>query len=213
LVRGGDAMRIDPATVLLVGDAGTASPQRVQTSGGQLRAFFSMSDAWAVLTDPDPGETHDVHLTFTVTAGGTSTSGDLATRVRIVGPRGGDDDDGEVDIDLSVQPNAWNTNWTHANGTVSAVLRGDIADVDVDSIVLVGDDATAAVVHPVDARRTGNHVRARFRMSEAFDSLDDPDPGEVHVVTIRFNVAGTGGTSTAMELTARVRIVGPATSG
>jgi hypothetical protein len=99
----------------------------------------------------------------------------------------------------------------HAQGTVSALLRGDgVNDIDLDSIVLVGDKNGGTEVKPVSVKRTGHQVRARFPMSDAFKSLDDPDPGETHTVKIKFSVAGAGGTSTAKELSEDVHIVGPA---
>jgi hypothetical protein len=59
-------------------------------------------------------------------------------------------------------------------------------------------------VAPVSVKRTGHQVRARFSMSEAFASLDDPDPGERHEVKVKFTAGGA-----AQELVHMVRIVGP----
>ena len=204
LLRGADAKLIDEASIVLVGDAGEAQPRRVQGSGGQVRAFFAMADAIEVLDDPDRGETHTVRVQFTVDGGEAQ---ELSFEVRVVGPAGGGDDgegDGEAEVDAVVQPSTWNTNWVHASGTVSVVLRGEVANVDLDSIVL---DGGAAEVAAANARRSGNHVRARFPMAEAFESLDDPDPGETHEITIRFAV-GEGADATEQEITLRVRIVG-----
>ncbi|HXT20349.1 MAG TPA: hypothetical protein VN923_06340, partial [Thermoanaerobaculia bacterium] len=206
LVRGGDAAKIDKASVKLVGDGGgSVTPTRVQLAGGQLRAFFLQSEAIKSLDDPDPGETHDVKLQFTV----AGTAKELTDTVRIVGPRNDDgeddpDDPADDEVDLFVQPNAWNVNWAHANGTVSVLLRGDVGDVALDSIVLVGDKATDNEVQPVSVKRTGHQVRARFAMAAAFNSLDDPDSGETHTVKVKYTDGGT-----AKELTATVRIVGP----
>ena len=174
----------------------------MQTSGGQLRAFFSKSDALAALNDPDPGETHEVKLQFTV----DGAARELIARVRIVGRPTSDDPDDPEDpageIDVSVQPNAWNTNWRTANGTVSVVLRGDVADVALDSIKLIGSAGTE--VTPTSVKRTGHHIRARFAMQAAFASLDDPDPGETHEIKIKLTDDGT-----AKDLTVTIRIVGP----
>jgi hypothetical protein len=205
LVRGGDVPKIDTGSVRLVGDGGgTVEPTRVQTAGGQLRAFFAKAEALASLDDPDPGEVHEVKLQLTV----EGTAKELTADVRIVGRPTSDDpgdpSDPAGDVDVSVQPNAWNTNWSHANGTVSVVLRGDVADVALDSIVLVG--SAGIEVQPTSVKRTGHHVRARFAMREAFASLDDPDPGETHEIKIELTDDGT-----ATELTATIRIVGPST--
>jgi hypothetical protein len=198
LVRG-DVSKVDTSSVKLVGDGGTATPSRVQTSGGQLRAFFTKADAIAVLDHPARGDSREVKLQLTVD--GTAT--ELTTRVRIVGPAGGDDPPGgDGQVTAVVQPSTWNTNWSHANGTVSVVLRGDVADVDLASVKLVGDAGTE--VAPTSVKRTGHEVRARFAMDDAFASLDDPDPGETHDVKVTFSDGGT-----AKELTLTVRIVGP----
>ena len=193
---------MDTSALVLVGDGGaSATPTRVQTAGGQLRAFFAMSEAIASLDDPDPGETHEVKLQLTVDGKAT----ELSASVRIVGPRGGDDPgDDERAIDVSVQPNTWNTNWSHAGGTVSILLRGDVADVELASIKLVGDAGTE--VAPTSVKRTGHQIRARFPMAAAFASLDDPDPGETHDLKVKLSDGGT-----AKELTVTVRIVGPST--
>ncbi|HXT19615.1 MAG TPA: hypothetical protein VN923_02585, partial [Thermoanaerobaculia bacterium] len=199
LVRG-DVSKVDTSAVVLVGDGGaSASPTRVQLAGGQLRAFFAMSEAIASLDDPDRGETHVVTLKLTV----DGSAQELTDRVRIVGPSGGDDSgDDEGEIDVAVQPNTWNTNWSHASGTVSILLRGDVADVELASIKLVGDAGTE--VAPTSVKRTGHQIRARFPMAAALASLDDPDPGETHDLKIKLSDGGT-----ATELTVTVRIVGP----
>lgn len=199
LVRG-DVSKVDTASVKLVGDGGTATPTRVQTSGGQLRAFFTKADAIAVLDHPARGDSREVKLQLTV----DGTAAELTTRVRIVGPAGGDDPPGSGEVTATVQPSTWNTNWSHANGTVSVVLRGDVADIDLTSIKLVGDAGTEVL--PTSVKRTGHEVRARFAMDDAFASLDDPDPGETHDVKVTFSNGGT-----AKELTLTVRIVGPGT--
>jgi hypothetical protein len=199
LVRG-DVSKVDTASVTLVGDGGTATPTRVQTAAGQLRAFFTKGDAIAVLDHPARGDSREVKLQLTV----DGTAAELTTRVRIVGPNGGDDPGGAGSVTAAVQPSTWNTNWSHANGTVSVVLRGDVADVDVASVKLVGDAGTEVAASSV--KRTGHEVRARFPMDDAFASLDDPDPGETHDVKVTFSDGGT-----AKELTLTVRIVGPAT--
>ncbi|HEV8630804.1 MAG TPA: hypothetical protein VGV61_10840 [Thermoanaerobaculia bacterium] len=206
LVRGGDISKIDKSSIKLVGDGGKeVAPTRVQTAGGQLRALFLMSEAIAAIDTTQSDPKHKVTLKFTNDGAATT----LEDTIRVVGPRGGDDgdDDDEGEIELEIQPDTWNTNWSHSQGTVSALLRGDVADIDLDSIVLVGDGGKE--VKPVDVKRTGHQVRARFPKADALASLDDPDPGERHEVKVKFTVAGTGGASTAKELTDKVRIVGP----
>jgi hypothetical protein len=212
LVRGADAGKIDPASVVLSCAGGTADPTRVQKGGGQLRAFFTKQDAIACLGTVKPGDTQEVTLKFNVVAAdGTSSAKELTDTVRVVGKPtdDGDDDGEEEETTVAIQPNDWNTNWLHSQGTVSALLRGDdVPDIDLKTVALVGDSGTEVL--PVSVKRTGHEVRARFPMSKAFASLDDPDPGETHTVKVKYSVAAAGGTSTAKELSVDVHVVGPA---
>lgn len=112
-------------------------------------------------------------------------------------------------LTLEIQPDTWNTNWEHSQGTVSALIRGQrLADVDLSSIQLVGSDDSAAPVPALRTQRAGNHIRVFFRQSDAIESLDSPERGEVHEVTIELTVDDEETT-----LTDRVRIVGPAGGG
>ena len=207
LIRGQDAKTVDPGSILLRGDAagGTpVSPLRVQKQGSQLRAFFAMSETLAALDTPTPGETHVVTIDYSMTGGGAVAQ--LTDTVRIVGPRGpgGDDEPGE--LVLAVQPDRWNTNWLRSAGTVSALIRGGgLADIDLDSIVLIGTDPAAAPLPALRASRQGNHVRAFFAQSAAFATLLTPEPGKTYTIKIQFDKAGT-----ATELTDTIRVVGPA---
>ena len=203
LIRGADAADVDRDSIVMLCEGGEElEPVRVQGSGGQIRALFLHSDAIECLDDPDPREVHEVTVRFTVDGGAAE---ELTANVRIVGPPGGGDDENDTadEVRAQVQPKTWNVNWANAQGTVSILLMGDVTDVDLDTIVLVGSAGTE--VQPVDVRRVGNHVRARFPMDEAFDSLDDPDPGETHEIEVKF----LDEAAASHEITLRVRIVGP----
>ena len=112
-------------------------------------------------------------------------------------------------LTLEIQPDTWNTNWEHSQGTVSALIRGQgLADVELSSIQLVGTDAAAGSVPALRTQRAGNHIRVFFRQSDAIETLDTPQRGEVHEVKIELIVDDEETT-----LTDRVRIVGPAGGG
>ena len=127
--------------------------------------------------------------------------------VRIVGAAGDDDDDDEGDsgeLALNIQPDDWNLNWEHSGGQVVAFLRGTgFKDVDITTVRLVGDKTDAEPLVPVDVRRVGKQVVARFIKSAAFKTLDDPDAGETHTVKITFSQGDE-----KKELSEDVRIVG-----
>jgi hypothetical protein len=130
--------------------------------------------------------------------------------VRIVGPPVDDDDDDdgddeEAELELDIQPDHWNTNWRHSNGTVTALIRGErLGQIDLNSFELVGTDAAAEPALALRARRSGNHVRAFFAMKEAIATLDTPKPGEEHDIVIRFD-----GPDGPTELEDTIVVVGP----
>ncbi len=204
-VRGQDAAKIDAGSVQLVAPNGdTLDPRSARVAGGQLVATFGKADAFDLLGDDvHPGDRLTLTLRFKV---GTDAK-ELTDQIRIVGPEPGDDDgdDDAGDLALNIQPDDWNTNWAHSAGQVHAFLRGPgLADVDLATVRLVGDLATATPLAPLDVRRVGHQIVARFSKSAAFNTLDDPDSGETHTVKIRFMKAGA-----LTELSEDVHIVGP----
>lgn len=120
------------------------------------------------------------------------------------GGNGNGNGGGELSAEL--QPNVWNTNYDHSEGTVSAVIRGkDLGDINLDSIVLVGTDDAEAPVEPLRVSRQGKQIRVFFAKDDAIASLDTPTRGEVHEVTIELT---RGEDDEEVSLTDEVRIVG-----
>lgn len=219
-IRGDGFELVDLASIEMVGDDPAAAPLPATSAsrqGDHVRARFPMNRVIGLLLDPQPGSVHTVLLTFS--AEGDDERFELAVEVTIENDDDdGEDDDGEddggeddggddgvVDLTLDIQPDTWNTNWRNANGTVSALIRGDgFEDVDLDSVVLIGTDPAAAPLVPQSISAQGNHVRARFGQSDAFATLLDADTGQTHVIVIRFSVGGE-----EMELSEEIRTVGP----
>lgn len=203
LIRGAGFERIDLGSIVLVGTSGDElEPASVRRQGNHVRARFDKTDALATLDDPEAGEMHDVIIRLLV----DEEEMDLTFAVRIVGPE--DDDEGDEEeeetepLSLEIQPRSWNTNWDRSSGTVSAFIRGDAIDeIDLDSILLVGTSGDELA--PASVGRQGNNVRARFGQADAFATLDDPQPGEMHTIVVRFEVDGA-----EEELTFDVKIVG-----
>jgi hypothetical protein len=206
-VRGGDAGKIDLGSIVLVGDGGkTLDPRATRYAGGQVVATFSKSDAFKLLDSPKPGDQKTVTLRFNVGTGTSATKTELKDNVRIVGPGGGDDDGGgnQGETELQIQPDDWNLNWQHSSGQVHAFLRGgDLSTVDLTTVRLVGDKAGADPLKPLDVRRVGHQIVARFSQSAAFATLDDPHAGQKHTVKITFTADGKSG-----ELSDVIRVVG-----
>ena len=108
-------------------------------------------------------------------------------------------------LTFQIRPDVWNTNYPHSQGFVEAFVTGaGTADIDLGSIMLSGDSATAAALAPASTRQEDHHVVARFTKAAAFALLANPQPGETHTLTLSFTAKGT-----STQLTTMVRIVGP----
>lgn len=205
-IRGTDAGKIDLGSIELAADGGTLAPRSTRYAGGQVVATFSKSDAFDLLGDVKPGDRKTVTLRFSVGSGADVTQKELTASVRIVGSDDGGSGGGgeEGDLSLNIQPDDWNTNWQHSSGQVHAFLRGGGLDkVDLATIRLVGDNAAAEPLAPLDARRVGKQIAVRFSMSAAYATLDDPHSGEKHTVKITFKADGKD-----VELSEDIHVVG-----
>lgn len=211
-LRGPDFRLVDLDSIELIGDdpdADPVQPVNTRATGNHVLARFAKAEAFESLLDPQPGDVVEIIVRFTAEVDGETVEEERVGEVRIVGP--GDDegedgeDGGEVDLTLQVSPSNWNTNWPNSSGTVQVFFRGSGFDrIDLDSIELIGDDPDAEPLAPQTTRLAGNHVLAHFGKADAFATLDEPESGEVHEITLRFTVDGE-----EMELVHEVRIVGP----
>lgn len=171
---------------------------------GDRVLLFATSSGEAALGIP--GVRSNERIEVTLSLQGASATLEAIDR-QVEGEEG---EDPAVEVDLQVSPDTWNTNWVRSSGTVQVFLRGpDFRAIDLDSIELLGDDPDADAVLPTRTRATGNHVLAHFSKAEAFESLLDPEPGDVVEVTVLFS-AEIDGEVVEVEMVAEVRIVGPA---
>lgn len=109
------------------------------------------------------------------------------------------------DLSADIQPDVWNTNWEHSEGTVSVVIRGSGLDkIDTSTIVLIGTDAAAGDLSPVRVQSTRTQIRAFFAKSDAIELLDTPERGETHELKIEFKAGDE-----TKSLPLHVRVVGP----
>lgn len=84
-VRGDGFDRIDPETVVLVGDDPAAlplEPRRASVQGNHLQAKFGQADAFDLLFEPNKGTNHTLVIQFELD--GVAT--ELEATVRVVGP-------------------------------------------------------------------------------------------------------------------------------
>jgi hypothetical protein len=84
-LRGEGFDRIDPESVVLVGDDLAAlplEPRRVSIQGNHLQAKFGQADAFDLLLEPNRGTTHTILVQFEL----DGTAAELEATVRVVGP-------------------------------------------------------------------------------------------------------------------------------
>lgn len=196
-------------------DAMPLEPVAATRQGDHVRASFAKNQVLDLLDDPQPGSTHTVTLAFEVdgvtdvqTLDDTITIEDDSGTDDGGGDQGGDDGSGDQvgNLELQISPKNWNTNFAGANGSVTAFVRGDGLDkIDLDSIMLSGDNSEADPLAASTARLEGDHVRAQFPKNQVLDLIDTPDPGTEHTVTL--SLTANDGADT-FELQEDVKIVG-----
>lgn len=211
-IRGQGFRNVVLDSIVLIGDdpdAAPLEPVNVSRQGNNVRARFAKNRVLDILDEPESGSVHTVVLQFEVA--GVDELQELSADVRIVGSDDGGGDDGEEceavgDLSLQLSPSSWNLNYDHANGSVTAFIRGQgLCAVDTDSVELVGDDPEADPLAASTARLEGEHVRAQFPKNRVLDLLDEPSKGSTHTVTVRFT-SDDGAAS--HELTTQVKVVG-----
>jgi hypothetical protein len=119
------------------------------------------------------------------------------------GGGGGQDGRGGA-LTLEIQPDAWNTNWVHSEGTVQAFVRGgDVAKIDTSKVELVAPSGDT--LDPSRARVAGGQLVAFFAKDDAFKLLGkDVHSGDKVELKLRVTVGDK-----EQELTDTIRIVGP----
>ncbi len=121
------------------------------------------------------------------------------------GGNGGGGNKPRGELSLTVQPDTWNTNWEHSEGTVSVVIRGGGLDkIDTSTLVLVG---TAGTAEPTRTQLNGGQLRAFFAKSDALATLETPERGETHEIKVEFTQT-VDEAEEEKSLTAKVRVVG-----
>lgn len=211
-IRGQGFRDVVLSSIVLVGDNPDADPlEPVATptrQGNNVRARFAKNQVLDILEEPEAGSVHTVTLQFEVD--GVEEIQELTAEVRIVGQDDSGDDGGDDeelgDLSLQLSPSTWNLNYSHANGSVTAFIRGQGLDaIDTDSVQMVGDNPEADPLDASSARLEGNHIRAQFPKNKVLDLLDEPHKGSMHTVTVLFT-SGDGAES--HELEAQVKVVG-----
>jgi hypothetical protein len=200
-VIGSDAAKIDLASVELTGEDGdTVRPRTARIADGQLVAIFKRSEAIQLVPDPKGGQTETVVLRFTLS--GTDMA--LPIKVRITGTGNGNGSgSGQGNLRLDIQPNDWLMNYATAQGDIKAFIRGKgLAQIDLRTVSLVGDDQEAASVWPSDIQRVGSQIVVSFPKNASYHSLKTPRPGKTHTVKVAFRQADA-----PKEITAKIKMI------
>jgi hypothetical protein len=151
--------------------------------------------------NPGPGSTHTITISF-LPIGGTE-------RIELTADITIEDDDDIIDpsdLELEIEPEEWNMNFTKSSGTVEAFIEGEgIELIDLTSIEMMGDNPSAAPLPASSATLKGTHVHAKFPMNQVIDLLLNPEPGSTHTIIVSFIPIG-GTEEDRIELTAVITI-------
>jgi hypothetical protein len=202
-IRGEGYDQIDLDSIEMMGDDLAAAPLAAisaNVNGDHVHARFHKNQVIDLLLNPEPGSTHTITISF-LPIGGTG-------RVELTADITIEDDDDEIidpsDLELEIEPEEWNMNFTKSSGTVEAFIEGEGIDlIDLDSIEMMGDNLTASPLPASSATLNGTHVHAKFPMNQVIDLLLNPEPGSTHTIIISFlPIDGTE----RIELTAVITI-------
>jgi hypothetical protein len=202
-IRGEGFDQIDLNSIEMMGDNLAASPLAAisaNVNGDHVHARFHKNQVIDLLLNPEPGSTHTITISF-LPIGGTERV-ELTAEITI------EDDDDDIidpsDLELEIEPEEWNMNFTKSSGTVEAFIEGEgIELIDLTSIEMMGDNPSAAPLPASSATLKGTHVHAKFPKNQVIDLLLNPEPGSTHTIIISFlPIDGTE----RIELTAVITI-------
>jgi succinyl-CoA synthetase beta subunit len=201
-IEGEGIDNIDLDSIQMQGDNDEAAPLAANSAsmrGSQIHARFPKNQVIGLLSDPEKGSTHTIIISFMV-EGGTERL-EFTAEITI------EDDDDIIDpseLELEIDPEEWNLNFTNSSGTVEAFIKGeDIDKIDMDSIQMQGDNTEADPLAAQSASLNGDHIHARFPKNQVIGLLLDPEEGSIHTIIISFLVEGS---SERLELTAEITI-------
>lgn len=202
-IEGEGIVNIDLNSFEMSGDnpaAAVLPAGSVSINNNHVHARFPKSEVIGLLLDPAEGTVHTITVSFLET-GGTKRL-ELTAQIVIE-----DDDDGEIEpseLELEVDPEEWNLNFTNSSGTVEAFIEGEgIENIDLTTIRMMGDNPAAAPLAAESASIKGDKVHAKFPKNGVIDLLLNPVEGSVHIITVSFYEVG--GTE-LIELTVQITI-------
>jgi hypothetical protein len=202
-IRGEGIDQIDLSSIEMMGDNPDAAPLpaiSANINGDHIHARFPKNQVIDLLLDPAPGTTHTIIVSF-LEIGGTERL-ELTAEITI-------EDDEIIDpteLELEIEPEEWNLNFTKSSGTVEAFIEGEGIDlIDLTSIEMMGDNPSASPLPASSATLKGSHVHAKFPKNQVIDLLLNPEEGSTHTIIISFLPIG-GTEEDRIELTAEITI-------
>jgi hypothetical protein len=203
-IRGEGIDQLDLSSIEMMGDNTSAVPlAAISTSinNDHIHARFPKSQVIDLLLDPAPGTIHTIIVTYLYTDG--TERMELSAIITI------EEDDDIIDpteLELEIEPEEWNLNFTNSSGTVEAFIEGEGIDlIDLSSIEMMGDNPSASPLAASSADINGDHIHARFPKSQVIDLLLNPEEGSTHTIIISFLPIG-GTEEDRIELTAVITI-------
>jgi len=199
-IRGEGFDQIDLSSIEMMGDNLAAAPLpaiSANINGDHIHARFPKNQVIGLLLNPAPGSTHTITISF-LPIGGTERI-ELTAEITIE-----DDIIDPSDLELEIEPDEWNLNYTKSSGTVEAFIEGEGIDlIDLTSIEMMGDNPSASPLPASSAALKGSQIHARFPKNQVIGLLLNPEPGSTHTIIISF--LPIGGTE-RIELTAVITI-------
>jgi hypothetical protein len=202
-IRGEGIENIDLDSIEMQGDNTEAAPLAANSAslnGDHIHARFPKNQVIGLLSNPEEGSTHNIIVSF-MSVGGTERV-ELTAVITIE-----DEDEEPIDpseLELEIEPEEWNLNYTNSSGTVEAFIEGEgIDEIDLESLQMHGDNLDAEPLAADSASLRGRHIHARFAKNQVIGLLLNPEEGSTHTIIVSFLVEGS---TERIELSAQITI-------
>jgi hypothetical protein len=203
-LRGEGFDQVDTNSIQMVGDNPDAVPLAALSAsirGDHVHARFPKNQVIGLLLDPAPGTTHTIIVSYLLN-GGTERL-ELSAVITI------EDDDVVIDptqLTLQIDPVEWILNFVDSVENVDAFIQGEGVNlIDLNSIVMKGDNTAALPLAATSATLDGGQVHAAFPRNQVLSLLLNPVDGSTHTIIISFLPIG-GTEADRIELTAVITV-------
>ena len=203
-IRGEGIDQVDLNSIEMKGDNPDAAPLpaiSASINNNHIHARFPKNQVIGLLLNPAPGTTHTIIVSY-ILNGGTERL-ELSAVITI------EDEDVVIDptqLTLEIDPAEWNLNFVDSVGNVDAFIQGEGVNlIDLNSIVMKGDNTLALPLAAISANIDGGQVHAAFPRNQVLSLLLNPVDGSTHTIIISFLPLG-GTEADRIELTAVITV-------